>query len=80
MSAAKDVRVSSAPIVASDPIRVFLEALFGSKPDEFYIAIWTLSGKRSRWFRRVEEAVKYIRVHHRQDMYVGVGLSAADQP
>lgn len=78
MRTGKDIRVPASPIIASDPIRVFLEALFGSKPDELYVLVWTLSDKRSRWFRHVEEAVRYVTTLAGEDIYVGVGLSAAD--
>src|ERR1035438_2996474 len=58
--------------------RRFLEALFAGKPDELYVLSWTLSDKRSRWFRHVEEAVRYVTTLAGEDIYVGVGLSAAD--
>src|SRR6185295_8201708 len=48
------------------------------KPDELYVLIWTLSDKRSKWFRQVEEAVSFVTKLAGQDIYVGVGLSAAD--
>src|SRR3984893_6500629 len=62
----------------SHEARNFLTALFGSKPEELYVLIWTLHDKSSRWFRSLDEAVKYIEAVAGRDVYVGVGLSPAD--
>ncbi len=59
-------------------VRPFLQELFGSKPEEPYILLWTLADKRSRWFREVEEAAKAAEALRQQDVYVGVGLSPED--
>ena len=66
------------PEQARSPTRQFLEALFANKPEELRILIWTLADKSSRWFRDVESAILYAESTIRQDLYVGVGLSARD--
>jgi hypothetical protein len=58
--------------------RWFLEELFGNKPDELYLLIWTLADKRSRWFRDLAAASSAAEALAGQDVYVGVGLSAKD--
>ncbi len=58
--------------------RVFLEALFSGKPDGLYIQIWTLADKRSYWFLKIEDAVRFVESLNRQDVYVGTGLSGSD--
>jgi len=58
--------------------RFFLKELFGNKPEELYLLLWTLSDKRSRWFRDIDEAVKTADALRHQDVYVGVGLSRED--
>jgi hypothetical protein len=63
---------------ARSPTRQFLEALFSNKPEELRILIWTIADKCSRWFRDVESAILYAESTIRQDLYVGVGLSARD--
>jgi hypothetical protein len=55
----------------------FLEQLWGEKPSDLYVLIWTLQDKRSRWFRSVEEAAAAV-AQTPQDVYVGVGLSPRD--
>jgi hypothetical protein len=55
----------------------FLEQLWADKPSDLYLLIWTLQDKRSRWFRRVEEAAAAV-AQTPQDVYVGVGLSPED--
>lgn len=56
----------------------FLERLWGSKPSDLFILIWTLQDKRSRWFRSHREAAAFIASCREMDAYVGVGLSPAD--
>ncbi|MFZ5926324.1 MAG: hypothetical protein ACOYX1_02640 [Acidobacteriota bacterium] len=58
--------------------RWFLEELFGGKPDELYLLIWTLADKRSRWFRDIDAAASTAEALAGRDVYVGVGLSAKD--
>ena len=58
--------------------RVFLEALFGGKPDDLFVLLWTLPEKRSHWFRNVEGAIQLAESLSDNDIYVGVALSAQD--
>jgi hypothetical protein len=58
--------------------RWFLHALFGGKPDELYLLLWTLADKRSRWFRDLDGAASAVEALTEQDVYVGVGLSPKD--
>jgi hypothetical protein len=58
--------------------RFFLRELFGNKPEELYLLLWTLADKRSRWFRDVDESAKAAKALRQQDVYVGVGLSPED--
>ena len=57
-------------------IRSFLETVFAEKPSDLHLLIWTLPDKRSYWFQRVEEAIRFVESLHDVDVYVGVGLSA----
>jgi len=56
----------------------FLELLWGEKPEEFLILIWTLQDKRSHWCREVDEAAAVVDACRHMDVYTGVGLSPAD--
>jgi hypothetical protein len=60
--------------------KIFLEALFTGKPEEFYLLIWTLQGdhKHSRWFLDVQQAVEYVDLLRGCNVYVGIGLSPDD--
>jgi hypothetical protein len=58
--------------------RLFLRKLFGSKPEELYVLLWTLPDKRSRWFRDVDAAAAAVEPLSRHDVYVGVGLASRD--
>src|SRR4051794_35241200 len=58
--------------------RSFLHALFAGKPDEAYILVWTLAGKKSHWFRNVEAAIEFADSKREQDVYVGFGLSGEE--
>src|SRR5580704_5215554 len=58
--------------------RRFLEALFAGKPDDQYILIWTLADKKSYWFQKVDDAIRFVESLGTQDVYVGTGLSARD--
>ena len=57
---------------------LFLETLFGGKPDELYLLLWTLPEKRSHWFQNVESAIQFAESLRERDLYVGVGLSSQD--
>ncbi len=58
--------------------RLFLHELFGSKPEDLYILLWTLDDKRSRWFREIDAAASAVKALAQQDVYVGVGLARRD--
>ena len=59
--------------------RAFLDLLWGCKPEELYILLWTLQDKRSHWFQDVAEAAEFAAAAAtNRDVYVGVGLSKAD--
>lgn len=61
----------------SDP-RNFLLGLFGGKPEQAYVLIWTLADKRSHWFQSVDDAAAFVAGVRARDVYVGVGLSPED--
>jgi len=42
-------------------IRKFLKNLFEDKPDNTYMLIWTLPDKKSRWFVKIDNAVKAVK-------------------
>ena len=56
----------------------FLNAVFGNKPDELFVLIWTLPSKQSRWFRDLHGAAELARHEGKSEVYVGVGLSPRD--
>lgn len=56
----------------------FLNELFVGKPEELYLLIWTLPDKRSRWFRKVEDAAAAVDALSGRDVYIGVGLAKRD--
>lgn len=56
----------------------FLETLFGGKPDDLFVLLWTLPEKQSHWFRNVDSAIQLAESLHAHDLYVGVGLSGRD--
>ncbi len=58
--------------------QVFLEALFAGKPDALFIQIWTKADKRSYWFQKVDDAIRFVESLNNQDVYVATGISAAD--
>ena len=59
--------------------REFLDLLWQHKPEELYILLWTLPEKRSHWFQDIAQAADFAAAAGRErDVYVGVGLSAAD--
>jgi len=57
-----------------DETKQFLDLAFGKKPEDLYILVWSLRGKRSGWFTDLEMAAKYIRKNN-EDVYIGVSLS-----
>lgn len=63
---------------AEEAQRWFLEMLFGGKPDDALILIWTLPSKRSRWCRALKAAQRAIETSRGSDVYFGVGLSTQD--
>jgi hypothetical protein len=57
----------------------FLNRLWGAKPEEHFVLIWTQPDKRSRWFTSVPAAGEYVSgINGTRDVYVGVGLSGKD--
>jgi hypothetical protein len=38
----------------------FLEMLWGTKPTDLHILIWTRNGKRSHWFREARAAATFV--------------------
>ncbi|MBI9082709.1 MAG: hypothetical protein JEZ11_03870 [Desulfobacterales bacterium] len=52
---------------------VFLDALFGEKPDGAWIYLWKLSTKKSIWFQDVTKAGAYLEKDN-ADMFVGCGM------
>lgn len=56
----------------------FLNLLWGFKPEELYILLWTLQGKCSHWYRDIGAAAGFVRGAMGKDVYVGVGLSQRD--
>jgi hypothetical protein len=57
-------------------IEIFLRALFGAKPEDLYILLWTKEGKLSAWFKDCAAAAAYAKKHN-SNIYAGVGLSPA---
>jgi len=55
----------------------FLQDLYKGKPNDHHILIWTLKGKRSKWFKTVKEAEDFISANP-DDTYFGVGTSIKD--
>jgi len=56
----------------------FLTALWGNKPPDQYMLIWTLPDKRSRWFKDVAAAAEFVVNISFLDVYSGVGLAGKD--
>lgn len=56
----------------------FFQAIFGGKPREALITIWTLPDKATRRFESPEDAAKYCQLREGYDCYVGVGLQGYD--
>jgi len=54
----------------------FLHLLWGAKPDDQYVLLWTWPDKRSHWFLDVAKAAEFaVEAGQRLDTYVGVGCS-----
>lgn len=64
--------------VDHEETRRFLEAVFGGKPEESYILVWSLTTKLSQWFQDLDEAAEFIKKNN-TNAYVGTGLSADDR-
>jgi hypothetical protein len=62
----------------TSPTASFLQQLFSGKPDKLYILVWGLPEKQSRWFRSVEDAIRYVKTRNDRDTYIGAGLSIRD--
>jgi putative DNA primase/helicase len=58
------------------PTAHFLRTLFDGKPDDTYVLVWALAGKRSDWFRSLPEAAAFA--VGKANLYVGLGLSPHD--
>lgn len=64
----------------SQDARTFLSALFGGKPDDAFMLLWTLPGKTSHWFANVDGAVETVGAFSTTyDVYCGAALSHADR-
>ncbi|MCC6777841.1 MAG: hypothetical protein IT537_14600 [Hyphomicrobiales bacterium] len=54
----------------------FLTLLWGAKPEQQYVLLWTLPDKRSHWFTDLDKAAEFAaEVGQQKDVYVGVGCS-----
>ncbi len=54
----------------------FLQLLWGAKPEDQYILLWTLPDKRSHWFLDIDKAAEFAAtIGQQKDVYVGVGCS-----
>lgn len=58
--------------------RWFLTELWGGKPDDLYLLIWKLAGRRSFWFRSIDDAAGALTALTGHDVYIGAGLSSTD--
>jgi len=57
----------------------FLNQLWGEKPEDQYILIWTLPDKHSQWFTALPAAAEYVAsINGAKNIYVGIGLSGID--
>lgn len=58
-------------------ISQFLTTLFGKKPNDAFLLLWTLPDKRSYWFQNIEEMVEKAAelAERKRDVYVGVSMS-----
>jgi hypothetical protein len=57
----------------------FLERLYGQKPEELHLLVWSKQGFVSAWFRDVTDAGAYVAAHLEHDLYVGIGLASEDR-
>ena len=54
----------------------FLHLLWGAKPEDHYVLLWTWPDKRSHWFRDVAQAAEFAATTGQQkDVYIGLGCS-----
>jgi putative DNA primase/helicase len=66
----------------------FIELLYGDKPSQKYILVWSMQGRISKWFRSIDYAIKYIdsvnkrkingKLDTNRDLYLGCCLSSKD--
>lgn len=52
----------------------FIDTLFGEKPEDLYVVIWTARDKATKWFSDLKAASRYIKSRSQEDIYVGVAL------
>lgn len=63
----------------NDETLFFLNALFGQKPDDLHVLIWTSHDKRSYWTTELTYAAGYVASFDEpHDTYFGLGLSPKD--
>jgi hypothetical protein len=54
----------------------FIQNVFGGKPEDTYILIWTLPNKTSHWFKDYQKAAIFVKEKTSgMDVYAGIGLS-----
>jgi len=56
----------------------FLDLLWGHKPEDLFLLLWTLPEKRSHWFRELDRAADFAVNGNGSEVYVGVGLARKD--
>jgi hypothetical protein len=56
----------------------FFELLWGAKPEDQYLLLWTGQTKQSAWFRDLKQAGDAAMNANGSDIYMGIGLSKAD--
>lgn len=61
--------------------RKFLDLVFGKKPDDLYVLIWSLPAKESDWFTDLKTAAQRAQhlAKNGSDVYFGLGLSKTDR-
>jgi hypothetical protein len=54
----------------------FLNLLWGAKPEDQHVLLWTLPEKRSHWFLDIQQGGEFAAsIGQQKDVYVGVGCS-----
>lgn len=56
-----------------------LRRIFGNKPDDSWLLIWTLQNKTSHWYQDVDAAIEGALNLGDFDTYIGVGLSGRER-